>query len=282
MADTLDRELAGIDALEALAPSAASPLVRVVRAVGPKLAAVAVGLLIWQLVVWSGWKPSYLLPGPMTVFRHIGTDHSVLGSGVATTLRRAVEYYLVAVATGTAIAVVVSRSRLLRDAVTPLLSGLTTMPNVAWVPFAILVFGLKPQAILFVTMLGTAPAVAVATVSAIDAVPPLLLRAGAALGATGFSAYRHVILPAALPGYVAGLKQGWAFAWRSLLAGELIVTVAGTHSLGQLLSSYQDQSQAADVLAVMVVILAVGLLVDAVVFAPFERAVLTRRGLVGR
>jgi NitT/TauT family transport system permease protein len=278
---TLDSEMSGIDALELHLPSARALPWRVWSAVWPKAAAIAVGLLLWQLVVWSGWKPKFLFPGPATTFRHLWDDRSVVLSGVGTTLRRAVEFYLIALVIGTLIAVVLTRSRTVRDALTPLLSGLQTMPNVAWVPFAILVFGLKQQAILFVTLLGTAPAIAITTLSAIDAIPPVLLRAGRVLGAGGVSAYRHVILPAALPGYVSGMKQGWAFAWRSLMAGELITNVAGTHSLGQLLSSYQEQSSPADVLAIMVVILAVGLLVDSLVFARLERHVLHRRGLTG-
>jgi NitT/TauT family transport system permease protein len=123
------------------------------------------------------------------------------------------------------------------------------------------------------------PAIAIGTISAVDTIPPLLLRAGDVLGARGWRRYAHVVLPAALPGYVAGMKQGWAFAWRSLMAGELITNVPGTHSLGQLLSSYQDQSRAADMMAIMVTILFIGLLVDSLVFSRLEEAVLSRRGL---
>jgi NitT/TauT family transport system permease protein len=275
----LDVTINGIDNLDLELPGAPSVAGRVFRAVWPKLAAIVIGGFLWQLVVWSGWKPSYLLPGPFTTFRHLWDDRSVVASATGTTLRRAVEFYLVSLVVGTAVAVVISRSRVVRDAVSPLLTGLQTMPNVAWVPFAILIFGLKQEAILFVTLLGTVPAITIGSVSAFDAVPPVLLRAGKILGADGFRAYRYVIIPAALPGYVAGMKQGWAFAWRSLVAGELIVTVAGTHSLGQLLSNYQDQSDPQDVLAVMVMILAVGLLVDSLVFSRLEQAVLRRRGL---
>lgn len=278
----LDADLAGVDRLELAVPVGRSAGRRLWRAVWPKVAAIAAALAVWQLVAWSGWKPSYLLPGPVTTARHLWDDRSVVAAGTATTLLRAVEFYLIALAVGTAVAIVVSRSRLVRDGISPLLTGLQTMPNVAWVPFAILIFGTRgtaTSAILFVTLLGTAPAIAIGAVSAFDAIPPVLLRAGQVLGARRWRAYRYVILPAALPGYVAGMKQGWAFAWRSLMAGELIVNVAGHHSLGQLLAGYQDQSQAADVMAVMVVILAVGLLVDSLVFARVEAAVLRRRGL---
>ena len=245
---------------------------------GPSSAPSPSALALWQLIVWSGWKPTYLLPGPATVFHHLWEDRHPVLSGVATTLRRAVEYYAIALAAGTLVAIAITRVKAVRTAVAPLVTGLQTMPSVAWVPIAILLFGVKTEAILFVTLAGSIPAVIVGTVAAIDAVPPLLLRAGHMLGARGIGRYRHVVLPAALPGFVAGMKQGWAFAWRSLMAGELIVPGHGATSLGQLLSAYQDQSLAADVLAIMVAILAVGLLMDTLVFSRLERVVL---GAVG-
>jgi NitT/TauT family transport system permease protein len=244
------------------------------------VAAIALALVIWQLIVWSGWKPSYVLPGPSKVFPALWDDHHVVGEGALTTLRRAVEFYAIAVVAGTVVALMVSRSRVVRSAIAPLVAGLQTMPSVAWVPFAIIVFGIRTEApIMFVTLLGTVPAVIIGTLSGIDAIPPVLLRAGQILGASGLSRYRYVILPASLPGYVAGLKQAWAFAWRSLMAGELIVNVTGSHSLGQLLSSYQDLSSMPDVIATMLVILFIGLVMDTLVFSRLEQAVLARRGL---
>ena len=130
------------------------------------------------------------------------------------------------------------------------------------------------------TVIGSAPAFAIGTIAGIDAVPPILHRAGTILGARGWRRYRYVILPGALPGYVTGMKQGWAFAWRSVMAAELIDQVTGHQALGRLLSTYQDQSLSADVLGVMVVILFIGLLLDSVLFGRLERAVMTRRGLV--
>jgi NitT/TauT family transport system permease protein len=280
VADRLDREQDGLDQLELTLPRPPSPGRVVWSATWPKLAAALIGIGLWQLVVWAHWKPTYLLPGPFTVFRHVWDDRHDVLSGTGTTLRRAVEYYLSALAIGTLLAIVVTRVRAVRVAVTPLVTGLQTMPSVAWVPIAILLFGTRPEAILFVTLAGSIPAVIVGTAAAIDAVPPVLLRAGHVLGARGLDRYRHVVLPAALPGYVAGMRQAWAFAWRSLMAGELIVASHGASSLGQLLSAYQDQSLAADVLAVMVAILAVGLLMDVLVFSRLERTVLRRRGLL--
>ena len=278
--DRLDLELEGLDQLELQLPRVPSRAHRIWSATWPKLAAIAIGLGLWQLVVWSGWKPTYLLPGPATVFHHLWEDRHAVLSGVATTLRRAVEYYTIALVIGTLLAIAITRIRAVRVAVTPLVTGLQTMPSVAWVPLAILLFGIKPEAILFVTLAGSIPAVIMGTVAAIDAVPPTLLQAGQMLGARGINRYRYVVLPAALPGYVAGMRQAWAFAWRSLMAGELIVPAKGSNSLGQLLSAYQDQSLAADVLAIMVAILVVGLFMDVAVFSRLERTVLERRGLL--
>jgi NitT/TauT family transport system permease protein len=276
----LDEQLAGLDRLELDLPSEPSRLHTIVRAVWPRATAIVLALLIWQVVVWSGWKPAYVLPGPGTTFRALWDNRHVVGSGTLTTLRRAVEFYAISLVVGTAFALLIAGNRTLRSAVNPLIAGLQTMPSVAWVPFAIIVFGDTTQtAILFVTLLGTVPAITIGTLSGIDTIPPVLLRAGHILGAKGLNRYRYVVLPAALPGYVAGMKQGWAFSWRSLMAGELIVTVEGTQSLGRLLSSYQDQSQQPEVMATMVVILAIGLVMDSVVFSNLERHVLQRRGL---
>jgi NitT/TauT family transport system permease protein len=128
-------------------------------------------------------------------------------------------------------------------------------------------------------VLGATPAITNGLLNGIDHIPPLLLRAGRVMGARGMRLYRHVVLPAALPGYLAGLKQGWAFAWRSLMAGELLVVIANRPSLGATLQFSREFSDAEGLLAVMIVILAIGIVVDLLVFRGLERAVLRRRGL---
>ena len=277
----LNLELSGLDRLDSALPSRPSPLRRVWAAVWPKLAAIVIAVFLWQVVVWTGWKATYLLPSPFTVFQAMWTDHHVLLQGSATTLGRALEGYAIALVLGTLVAIAITRVRLLRAAVTPLITGLQTMPSVAWVPMAILLFGLKPSAILFVTVLGSAPALAIGTISGIDAVPPTLHRAGQVLGARGLDRYRYVVLPGALPGYVTGMKQGWAFAWRSVMAGELIDQISGHPALGDLLANYQDQSLAPDMYGVLVTVLIIGLVLDGLVFSQLEAAVLRRRGLLG-
>jgi NitT/TauT family transport system permease protein len=277
----LDDNLAGLDALELAARSTSSRRGRVWRATWPKLGAVAIGLCVWQLVVWSGWKPTYLFPGPGAVFAELRDmwSEGILLPAVGRTLRLAFTGYLVAVAIGTVIGLAVARVRVLRAAVGSLITGLQTMPSVAWVPWAILLFKVSNGAILFVTVMGATPAIANGLISGTDQIPPIYHRAGRVLGARGLATYRHVVLPAAFPGYVAGLKQGWAFSWRSLMAGEIIVALAD--KLGGLLEINRGLSNADGVLAVMLVILTIGILVDALLFGTLERAVARRWGLSG-
>jgi len=277
----LAEEIAGLDALEAHLGTRPSRGRQVWSTAWPKLAAVALALGIWQAVVWSGWKDDYVLPGPDKVLPALA---DLVGTGafwraVATTMRRAVTGYALALVIGSAIGLAVARVRLLRTAVGSLITGLQTMPSIAWFPLAILLFGLTERAIMFVVILGAAPSVANGLIAGVDHVPPLMIRAGRMIGARGVGLYRHVILPASLPTYVAGLKQGWAFAWRSLMAGELLAVVAKRPSIGVQLQFARDFSRADRMLALMIVILVIGLLVDTV-FGRVDLAIRRRWGLI--
>jgi NitT/TauT family transport system permease protein len=153
------------------------------------------------------------------------------------------------------------------------------MPSIAWFPFAILLFGLSEEAILFVIVLGAAPSVANGLIHGVDHIPRLLLRAGRVLGARRINWYRFVILPAALPSFVGGMKQAWAFAWRSLMAGELLVIIAQQPSLGVQLQFQRELADAEGMLATMIVILVIGIVVDQLVFGQMERRIRKRWGL---
>lgn len=246
----------------------------------PKLAALALGIGAWQLVVWSGWRPDYVLPGPVPVFQRLYEDLSQpdFYVGVAVTLRRALVGYGIAIVIGSVIGVLVARVPIVRKAVGHAILGLQSMPSIAWLPLAILLFAQSEGAILFVVILGAAPAVATGLLAGVDHVQPLLVRVGRVMGARGLQLYRYVILPAALPGYVGGLKQGWAFAWRSLMAGEIIVIVAHQPSLGQQLQFAYGFSDAEQLLALMIVIFFIGVMVD-LGFGFADRAIRRRRGL---
>jgi NitT/TauT family transport system permease protein len=281
-ADRLGTQLAGLDTLEIPSLRRQPRMRRIVGAAWPKLVALAIALGAWQLVVLSGWKPPWLLPSPATVFGELW-DELVAGKlipAVVVTLRRAALGYALAVLVGGVIGILVVRSKTLRAGVGSLITGLQTMPSIAWFPLAILLFQLSETAILFVVVLGAAPSIANGLISGVDHVPPLLLRAGRVLGAQGLARYRFVILPAALPASVAGLKQGWAFAWRSLMAGELLVLIPGQTSVGAQLQFSREFSDAPGLLAMMIVILLIGIVVDVAVFSSMERSIRARRGLV--
>ncbi len=254
---------------------------RVWQATWPKLLAIGIALAIWQVVVWTGWRPEYALPAPGTVFRKLGellADGTVFDA-IVVTGRRAAVGFAVALAVGVLIGSVVASSRIARSAMGSMITGLQTMPSIAWFPLAIILFGLSEEGILFVVVLGAAPSIANGLITGVDHVPPILLRAGQAMGASGWSRFRHVVLPASLPSFVGGLKQGWAFAWRSLMAGELLVTL-GVAGVGFLLSQYRSELDTPALIAIMIVVLVVGIVVDAVCFGTLDRWVRRRHGLM--
>jgi len=251
-------------------------------ALWPKVAAAGLVVAAWQLVAWSGWRPDYVLPGPVPVIERLLQDlrqpDFLLGVGI--TLRRALAGYLVAAVLGSALGITVARIRILRKAIGSAVLGLQSMPSIAWFPLAILLFQLSEGAILFVVILGAAPAIAGGLLSGIDHVQPLLVRVGRVMGARGLTLYRHVVLPAALPSFVGGLKQGWAFAWRSLMAGEIIGIVSHQPSLGQQLQFARDFADAQQLLALMIVIFLIGITIDSL-FGALDRSIRIRWGLAG-
>jgi NitT/TauT family transport system permease protein len=273
---------AGLDALE-LGPE--EPRVSWWRrgldsSVPPLFALVGI-LVFWQLVV-SVFEPDNL-PSPQEVWASLEESWGKgrIQEAVATSLERGILGFLLSVVVATPIGLLLARVRLLRRAFRPLVSGLQTLPSVAWVPAAILWFGIDDRALYFVILMGAIPSIINGTISGIDQVPPLFERVGHVLGAKGISLARYVLLPAALPGYLSGLKQGWAFSWRSLMAAELIVTSGELGlGLGQLMDNSRQLSDLPGVLVGILAILVVGIAIDLLVFAPLERRVLKRRGLI--
>ena len=230
----------------------------------PPLGAAAFLIGAWQVVVWSGWRPDYLLPGPVPVFGRLGQDlrNADLYSALLTTGTRAAVGFSLALVLGLVLGLAVSRSATVRAALGSLITGLQSMPSIAWFPLAILLFGLSEAAITFVVILGAAPAIANGLITGIDHIPPLLLRYGRVAGARNATLYFRIVLPAALPSFVGGLKQGWAFAWRSLMAGELLVVIAQRPSLGARLQFAREFSDAEGLLSMMIIILLIGIVVD--------------------
>jgi len=258
--------LAGLDALD-LAGRAGSAggrfAIRFWNSLWPKVLAIALVLVIWELVTLSGYKKE-IFPGtgPTLVNLWDQAKTGTLWQALGNTLESAVIGFIAAIVVGTLIGAVVSRIPVLRAAVGSLITGLQTMPSIAWVPFAALLFGNNNSAILFLVILGAAPSIANGLISGVDYTSPLLLKAGQMMGLRGLSLWRHLILPASLPVYVAGLKQGWAFGWRSLMAGELIVLVFNHPTLGELLNNDQSLSDLQSATAIIVVIFIIGIVVD--------------------
>ncbi|MFZ0189726.1 MAG: ABC transporter permease subunit [Streptosporangiaceae bacterium] len=250
-------------------------------ALWPKVLAIAIVLAVWQLIHVSGWK-KLIFPGPAGTLSDLWAQlqTGLLWRAIAITSERAVIGFALAVVIGVVVGALVSRIAPLRSAVGSLITGLQTMPSIAWFPFAIILFGISTTTILFVIVLGAAPSIANGLIAGVDYTPPLLLRAGKMMGLRRLSLYRFLILPASLPAFVAGLKQGWAFAWRSLVAGELLVIIANQPSLGVLLSTDQDQADMQGATSIIIVILILGIIVD-MVFGVADRAIRRRWGLTG-
>jgi NitT/TauT family transport system permease protein len=273
----------GLDALDLPQTGDTPRARRIARIVVPKLVAAAVLLGVWQLVVALHLAPGYVLPGPGEVWDKLVEQIRLgnVGSAVLTSVLHGAEGYAVAVVIGTPLGLLIARVQVVRLAIGSLIAALQSLPSVTWVPIGILWFGLTQTTILFVVVMGALPSIAGGMVSAFDQIPPLLLRVGDAMGARGLARYRHIILPAALPGYVAGLKQAWSFSWRSLMAAELIINGGDLGlGLGQLLDTGRAQVDMPLMLVSILAILTVGVLIDALIFAPLDRGVRRRRGLV--
>ncbi|BDB39724.1 MULTISPECIES: ABC transporter permease [Mycobacterium] len=246
-----------------------------------KLLAVALILVTWQILYLSGWKSPVVLPGPAAVVANLcqQVQEPLLWQAVWTTLNRALLGFGLALLIGAIAGALVARNGLLRAALGPIITGLQTMPAIAWFPFAIIFFGLNTSAILFVIVIGAAPSVAIGVMAGADHIPPLLLRAAKTMELTGVALYRHVIVPASLPMFVSGLRQGWAFAWRSLMAGELVVLVSNTASIGVLLENAQNMADMPAAIAIMIVILLIGIVMDSA-FGAADRLIRRRWGLL--
>jgi NitT/TauT family transport system permease protein len=277
--DPYATDIAGLDSLDVPVAPAPSLARTAWSSAWPVLAAIALALATWQVIDWLNLKPDFTLPGPGKTFGAFWEHRSDLLKASAVTLRRAATGYGLALLIGSLFGLIVVRNRTIRAAIGSLITGLQTMPTIAWFPLTIVLFGLTETSILFVVVLGAAPSIANGLITGVDHIPPLLLRAGRVLGARGFSSYRHVIIPAALPGFVAGMKQGWAFAWRSLMAGELLVIIAESRSLGSQLDFARTLTDIPWLIATMLVILVIGILVDSLGFARAEMAIRKRWGL---
>ncbi len=229
-------------------------------------------MLIWEAVSKAGVWPPYLFPSPGTVletlFAGFGDNSFLMGTAVS--VQRILVGYLISLVFGVSLGLLVGRFKILDETVGSLMIGLQVLPSICWLPLAILWFGLNEWAIQFVVVMGALLSIAVATDGGIKNISPLYVRAAQTMGVKGIDLYFRVIFPAALPSIVTGMKLGWSFAWRALMAGELIFVSAG---LGKLLQVGRELNDMAQVMAVMLIIMAVGLLFDRLVFAALEHRI---------
>lgn len=271
----------GLDALE----NTSSPSRRRIdpQTVLLPIAALAVVIIAWQLYVMTGHRRADLVPGPGDVAAS-AWDMWLTGSfwdAVSTSLGRGLTGFTLSIMIATPVGLIIAQVRMLRQAFGPLISGLQVLPSVAWVPAAVIWFGLTDATVYFVIFMGAIPSVVNGLIAGVRQVPPQYHRVGQVLGAGRWHMTTKILLPAILPSYVGGLRQGWAFSWRSLMAAEIIATGG---SMGFGLGTMLDQGRAlADmsvVLTAVLIILLVGVVVELLVFAPIERRLLKTRGLL--
>ena len=281
--DDLRSLAAGLDRLQTDTGQRSARWRRVTESVVPPVVFVLLLIVAWQAYVVIAQPRPDIVPSPLDVADALGSawDSGRLQEAVATSLERGLVGFLIAIAVGTPIGLLLAEVRPIRRAVGPIISGLQVLPSVAWVAAAIIWFGLSDATVYFVILMGAIPSIVNGLIAGIDQVPPQLRRVGTVLGASRWQLATAVILPAALPGYLAGLKQGWAFSWRSLMAAE-IIAVGGTigFGLGSMLQQSRELADLAGVLGTIILILLIGILIELVFFGPLERRMLKRRGLL--
>jgi NitT/TauT family transport system permease protein len=238
---------------------------------------------IFLSAAWEGlcllklWPP-YVFPSPIDVAGSIwdGISDGTFVRAIFASLQRVFVGYGISVAIGIPLGMTIGRSHIARDTIGSLVLGFQALPSVCWLPLSLLWFGLSDKSIIFVVIMGALMAITISVADGVRNIPPLYIRAGKTLGAKGLFLSTSVLLPASLPAIVSGLKLGWTFAWRSLMAGELLYVTVG---LGQLLSAGRELNDMARVIAVMLIIIALGLAVDKLFFGPVQTMIRERWGV---
>jgi NitT/TauT family transport system permease protein len=239
-------------------------------------------LALWWLLAARRVWPSYLLPSPRDVFDALRAivDERTLLPAIATSAARVGAGFAIALLLGTGLGLALARVRWLDETLGSAVTGLQSLPSICWFPLSLLWFGLTEKAVLFVVVMGAVFAVTLAVRSGVRSLSPLIARAGTTLGARGARLWLYVLLPAILPAFLSGMRQGWAFSWRSLMAAELL-SQSLKIGVGHLLNTGRDLNDMALVFGMIGIILALGLVVDRVLFFPLERIVARRWGVDG-
>jgi NitT/TauT family transport system permease protein len=234
---------------------------------------------VWQLASLLHVAPQQVLPSPIDVGKVLtqGIVDGSLLSGIATSMWRLIVGLAIAIAGGMALGIFMARIDTVNNTIGSLVLGLQSIPSVAWVPLAFLWFGKTDAGVIFVTVSGALFAITINTHSGIKNVPPTYIAAGKNMGANGIQLITNVMIPAAFPYLISGFKQGWAYAWRGVIAAEIIFSVIG---LGSLINIGREANDISQVIAVLVVIMSIGILVDGLVFKRLEQNVMARWGII--
>jgi len=235
-------------------------------------------LLVWEGLVRVEVWPRHLFPSPFDVFQTLvaGFTDSSFPIAIGASMKRILIGYLISMAIGIPLGILIGRVKIIEETLGSLVLGLQTLPSICWLPLSILWIGLNEQAIIFIVIIGAIFSITLSTESGVKNVPPLFLRAAKTMGAKGWRMYLEVVLPAALPEIITGMKLAWSFAWRSLMAGELLASGLG---LGQVLMLGRDLADMAQVIAVMIIIALLGVIIDRVIFARLEQRIRHKWGL---
>ena len=239
--------------------------------------AVFVGL--WQLVTLLELWPKTLLPPPAQVAISISeliTSNSLV-IGIATTLWRLVAGFALSIAVGGIVGLTMVKFQGFGKTMSSFAVGLLTFPSIAWIPFSILLIGFNDFGILFVVVMASMFSVMISTYGAIRNVPPIYIRASKNMGAHGFALFRHVMIPAATPSLIGGIRQAWSFAWHALIGAEMLITTLS--GLGYILAVGREFNDMSQIIAVMITIFVIGLLFDRAIFLRLEEKVRSRWGL---
>ena len=240
----------------------------------------ALCILVWHIIVRAGVWPRVMLPSPKHVAWYLygGVMDGTLTEATRVTVQRLLIGYAIGLLGGLPLGMLTARSWLMRDTLGLLALGLQTLPSICWVPLALLWFGQSEMAMQFVVIMGTIWSVLLATATGMRSVPPIYVRAARTMGSRGLHTWFRVILPASFPFIVSGMKQGWAFAWRSLMAAEIYVTILTGFGLGHLLHYGRELNAMDQVIGIILVIIVIGLLADKILFSPVERFLHARWG----
>jgi NitT/TauT family transport system permease protein len=239
--------------------------------------AVFVGL--WQLVTILELWPKTLLPSPTQVAISIGEliANNSLALGIGTTLWRLAAGFAISIAMGGVVGLAMVKFQGFGKTMSSFAVGLLTFPSIAWVPFSILLIGFNDFGILFVVVMASVFSVMISTYSAVRNVPPIYIRASKNMGAYGFALFRHVMIPAATPSLIMGIRQAWSFAWHALIGAEMLITTL--YGLGHVLAIGREFNDMSQIIAVMITIFVIGLLFDRIIFLRLEEKVRSRWGL---